>query len=73
MILTDWFAGSVKPVRKGVYEREYIYGKAKIPYFCYWDGKYWFLASSTVDGAEKNFQFGNVAPNQSLRWRGVLK
>lgn len=63
MILTDWFEGAVKPVRKGVYQREYIYGKAKVPYYCYWDGKQW---SSSGD-------FKSVAPNQSLRWRGVLK
>ena len=70
MILTDWFPGAVKPVRNGVYEREYIYGKATITSYCHWDGKYWFMGKGTVEGAEKNF---NVAPNQSLRWRGVLK
>lgn len=71
MNLTDWFPGSVKPVRKGVYQREYIYGKAKIPTFCYWDGKQWYAGAHTVDGAACNFPL--LAPNQSLRWRGVLK
>lgn len=73
MILTDWFAGAVKPVRKGVYQREYILGKAKFPFYCYWNGKQWFLSGATADEAEECFQSGLVAPNQSLRWRGVLK
>jgi hypothetical protein len=29
MNLTDWFPGSAKPVRKGVYQRGYTYGKSK--------------------------------------------
>jgi hypothetical protein len=69
MILTDWFPGSVKPVRKGVYQREYIYGKAKLSMYCHWDGKRWLAGGQIVDGAEHHFP----APNQSLRWRGVLK
>jgi hypothetical protein len=69
MILTDWFPGSVKPVRKGVYQREYTYGKAKFPFYCYWNGKQWHASANTVDGAACNF----LAPNQSLPWRGVLK
>ena len=69
MILTDWFPGSVKPVRKGVYQREYIYGKAKLSMYCHWDGKQWHASAHTVDGAACNF----LAPNQSLPWRGVLK
>lgn len=73
MILTDWFPGSVEPVRKGVYEREYIYGKATITSYCHWDGKYWFMGKGTVEGAEACLQSGLVAPKQSLRWRGVLK
>ena len=73
MNLTDWFPGSVKPVHNGVYQREYIFGKAKVPYYCYWDGKQWFLSGATADEAEACVQSGLVAPNQSLRWRGVLK
>lgn len=73
MILTDWFAGAVKPVRPRVYQREYIYGKAKVPRYCYWDGKQWYPGGGSVEEAVNNFQFGDVAPNQSLRWRGVLK
>ena len=34
MNLTDWFPGSAKPVRKGVYQREYTYVMAKIPSYC---------------------------------------
>ena len=73
MILTDWFEGAVKPVRPRVYQREYIYGKAKVPYYCYWDGKQWYAAGCSVEEAEDCFEEEAVAPNQSLRWRGVLK
>jgi hypothetical protein len=73
MNLTDWFPGSVKPVRKGVYQREYIYGKAKFTYFCYWDGKQWYGGASSANGAVKEFLILFVAPNQFLPWRGVLK
>ena len=71
MILTDWFDGAVKPVRNGVYEREYIAGKAKIPRYCYWDGKHWYVGTDSLDQAV--FHPLLTAPNQSLRWRGVLK
>ena len=71
MNLTDWFPGSAKPVRKGVYQREYTYGKAKLPSYCYWDGKQWHAGGLTVDAAVRNVPLD--APNQPLPWRGVLK
>jgi hypothetical protein len=71
MNLTDWFPGSAKPARKGVYQREYTYGKAKLPSYCYWDGKQWHAGGLTVDAAVRNVPLD--APNQSLPWRGVLK
>lgn len=73
MKLTDWFPGAVKPVRNGVYQREYICGKAKITSYCYWYGHWWYAGGDSVEGAVNNFQPVLVAPSQSLRWRGVLK
>jgi hypothetical protein len=71
MNLTDWFPGSTKPVRKGVYQREYTYGKSTQSQYCYWDGEFWYMGGLTVDAAVRNFPLD--APNQSLPWRGVLK
>jgi hypothetical protein len=72
MIITDWFPGSVKPVRKGVYQREYTYGKTPNVQYCYWDGEHWFMGKHSADGALGVIDLG-LAPNQSLPWRGVLK
>ena len=74
MTLTDWFPGSVKPVRKGVYQREYILGKARGARYCYWDGKKWYMGANNACEAEHYFfRWKDVAPNQFLPWRGVLK
>jgi hypothetical protein len=74
MKFTDWFPGSAKPVRKGVYQRVYTYGMAKIPSYCYWDGKQWHAGGLTVDAAVRNYEDAfMVAPRQCLPWRGVLK
>lgn len=75
MTLTDWFPGSVKPVRKGVYQRmyTYTYGKSTHSQYCYWDGKGWGLGEHTVEQAMTHEIVFMVAPNQVLPWRGVLK
>ena len=73
MNLTDWFPGSAKPVRKGVYQREYTYGKSKQLQYCYWNGKEWGLGNFTVENAMLDGKAFVPSPNQSIRWRGVLK
>jgi hypothetical protein len=77
MNLTDWFPGSAKPVRKGVYQREYTYGKSKGLQYCYWNGKEWGLGNFTVENAMLNAMLDGKAflpaPRQRLPWRGVLK
>ena len=73
MTLTDWFPGSVKPVRKGVYQREYTYGKSKGLQYCYWNGKVWGMGEQTVEEAMTHEIVFMVAPRQFLPWRGVLK
>ena len=72
MNLTDWFPAAIKPVRRGVYQRQYTYGKATQSQYCYWDGEHWFMGRHSADGALKVIYLG-LAPNQSLPWRGVLK
>ena len=73
MTLTDWFHGSVKPVRKGVYQREYTYGKSKRLQYCYWNGKGWGMGEHTAEQAMTHEIVFMVAPRQFLPWRGVLK
>lgn len=73
MNLTDWFSGWVKPVRKGVYQREYTYGKSKGFQYCYWNGKGWGMGEHTIEQAMTHEIVFMVAPRQVLPWRGVLK
>jgi hypothetical protein len=74
MILTDWFPGSAKPVRKGVYLRQYPhFSKTTVPQYCYWNGKEWGLGEHTVEQAMTHEIVFMVAPRQCLPWRGVLK
>lgn len=73
MNLTDWFPASVKPVRKGVYQRMYTCGQSKHSQYCYWDGEFWYMGANNACAAEHVFWWKDVAPNQFLSWRGVLK
>lgn len=71
MKLTPWYPGHVKPVRVGVYERDYAENpKSSRPRFCYWDGAAWGCYGMTKDNA-KNFSLASAA--QSLPWRGIAK
>lgn len=71
-MLTDWFPGSVTPVRKGVYQRQYPLGKTFLLQYSYWDGQFWFMGSDTPESA---FGLSKTAhaPRQSIPWRGVKK
>lgn len=51
MKLTEWFPGDVKPVRRGVYERDYgggIFGNLG---FALWTGSQWKYRSTTPEKA----------------------
>lgn len=73
MTLTPWFPGDTKPTRRGVYQRQYTYGKTPSVQFCFWNGKGWAMGEHTVEQAERHRDAFMVAPRQSLPWRGVLK
>lgn len=65
--VTPWFAGSVKPVRKGVYEREIpTIGKTA---FWHWSGKRWDYGGQHE--ASDVCKSRTPALNQDLRWRGL--
>ena len=65
---TPWFAGTIKPVREGVYQRK-ISNIVKC--YCYWDGEQWFLGS-------KSFYLAYLEPMLSINqdgfeWRGLRR
>lgn len=69
---TDWFPGSVKPVRSGVYERMYTYGKSRVAKFSHYSPRIgWGLGGATVSEA-LTFSWDD-APNQTLPWRGLTE
>jgi len=68
MKLTPWFDGTVKPVRKGIYQQ--MDGHGKLLGYQYWNGKIWGLWSETPEGAMWSF---GVSCSQDDPWRGVAK
>lgn len=69
MKLTDWYDGSQKPARVGVYERTYDYG---IEFrYCYWDGIYWSCGCDVQENAVLFRDRRSI--EQSLPWRGIAK
>ena len=68
--LTPWIDGHIKPVRKGVYQRNYgAIDDLPDTAFARWDGKQWFGADDTVEGAAFFNDF--VSRSQYLPWRGL--
>lgn len=66
--LTPWFPGSVKPVRVGVYERDYDRG---YPVYSRWDGKHWLW---TYDSSRQAaIEQGKLSPFQNIPWRGLAE
>lgn len=65
--LTRWFKGYQKPMRKGVYERDYSDVKLGTAY-CKWDGVCWHLYARTAAEAVKE-DFPSF--HQHLPWRGL--
>lgn len=62
--LTKWFDGSVKPVRDGVYQREYING---IQYCLFKDQKWNAGAWEKAQALHVYFE----SEDQELPWRGL--
>lgn len=72
MKLTPWYPGHVKPVRVGVYERDYADNlKCRRPRFCYWDGIAWNCHGTTKEHAE--IFKDTPSAYQFLEWRGIAK
>ena len=71
MKLTDWIPGNVKPVRVGVYQREYDNGGLLRPiWYCYWNGDFWSVYGETPKDALYRCL---ESPAQNLPWRGLAE
>lgn len=70
MKLTPWFPAKVKPVRKGVYQRDYGVDGLGIE-FCYWDGNRWGLFGYTPDDA-KSWAYLPTGYGK-CKWRGLAE
>ena len=67
MKVTDWFPGDVKPVRRGVYERDYRNGGIA---FAMWNGRRWMYKGDTPTEA---FNETMQSRNSNLKWRGLAE
>lgn len=70
---TPWFPGTVKPVRKGVYQRSYT-GETrhrKDLRFNYWDGKSWRFPAYSPEVAADFSEGWLKSGFQGLPWRGL--
>jgi hypothetical protein len=71
--LTEWYPGSIKPVRPGVYERKYSFYRASCAplsksYYSRFDGTCWYAGLRTSElGAVCYFR----SADQDLPWRGL--
>lgn len=68
MKLTPWFIGDQKPVRPGVYGRDY--GTRNL-WFCHWDGFRWGMSGDTPENAVAWRHWASL--EQGLPWRGILR
>ena len=71
MKLTEWFDGSVKPARPGVYQKD-IAGVA----YAYWNGNFWgmFTGSSSFYTPRDALKGANSRSiDQTARWRGLAE
>jgi hypothetical protein len=68
MNTTEWFPGDVKPVRNGVYERDFGDSGDRRPRFCKFENGEWYSFGETVElAAASKF----TVPNHLMDWRGL--
>ena len=69
---TDWYRGDQKPVRVGVYERQYR-PDTDDGLFCWFDGKFWHGGFFTIEECLACVPSKLISLSQSLPWRGIKK
>lgn len=67
MRLTVWHKGTDKPVRDGVYERQYSSGTA---IYCLFKQGHWKCGYTDIEYAAQE-KYSSL--NQNLPWRGITK
>lgn len=69
--LTDWVSGDLKPVRDGVYERDYADNKDNPdPVFCKFEKGSWFCYATTEEEAANEYVKSDI---DWYPWRGLAK
>ncbi|WP_175712162.1 hypothetical protein [Burkholderia ambifaria] len=68
-MLTEWFPGTIKPARPGMYEvkREYCDGTPMPDHYLQWTGKRWEYAYAFRLGHKGDY--AHLARNE--KWRGL--
>lgn len=69
--LTPWFPGNVKPLRKGVYERDWLDDGPK--WFSHWNGKTWRAGDDIAEVAASAENTNLISDHQKLPWRGLAQ
>lgn len=70
MLKTDWFPGTVKPVREGVYEVVFEDTGVAIRWYAQFRTGLWRKASPFLLGAAIRYA---ASPHQNLPWRGLTE
>ena len=66
---TGWISGDLKPVRDGVYERNYKGSQGqRHAWFCKYERGLWHIGEHTIDRASKTTE---TSVFEFLPWRGL--
>lgn len=65
--LSLWLPGTMKPVRVGVYRRQYTFGVR----FAYWNGERWSVYGRTAREAFDNVDVPSSLNARHHRWQGL--
>lgn len=70
-MVTDWYPWQTKPVRVGVYERDYRSIGYGINYFSLWDGDHWYSGYAYNTRRFCVEHVGQPSRDTTLSWRGL--
>ena len=70
MKITEWYSGNQKPVRIGIYERDYPDAGV---YYSWWNGLVFGFGAKGKKEAKFEFDRHEASPVQHIPWRGVAK
>jgi hypothetical protein len=73
LTLTQWFSPNVMPIHVGVYQRGVPAFHKTLHMYSYWDGKDWYVGSSTFNGAKRYYKRGNRSILTNPSWRGIAQ